>query len=163
MRSQDKLLLGIVIGILVLVLTVFGITLLRPEAAYQSDEVPDGVVHNYLLALQNGDFGRAYQYLAHDLAGYPPTSDRFAENVDRYSYSFHTRSDNTLSVDSADIDGDLATVKVRETRFFANGLFDSSQRVDVFEVELRKEEGEWRIYEADAYFANCWTYDDGCR
>jgi len=163
MRGQDKLLLGIVIGILALVLAVFGITLLRPEAAYQSDEVPDGVVHNYLLALQKGDFERAYQYLADDLTGYPPTSDRFADNVERYSYSFHAGSDNTLSVDSADIVGDLATVKVRETRFFSNGLFDSSQSVNVFEVELRKDEGEWRIYEADAYFANCWTFDDGCR
>ena len=162
MRSPDKLLLGIVVGILVLILTVFGITLLRPEAAYQSDETPEGVVHNYLLALQKGDFERAYQYLAHGLTGYPPTSDRFEENVDRYSYAFHTGSDNTLSVDSADINGELATITVRETRFFANGLFDSSQRVGVFEVELRKEEGDWRIYEADAYFANCWTFDDGC-
>ncbi|MFQ5942294.1 MAG: hypothetical protein ACE5JF_01950 [Anaerolineales bacterium] len=163
MRSSDRILIGIVIGIIALVLIVFAITLLRPEAEYQSEEDPEGVVHNYLLALQNGDFDRAYQYLAHDLPGHPRSPERFEQNVDRYSYSFHERTDNTLSVDTADISGDLATVKVRETRFYEDGLFDSSQRVGVFEVELRKEEGEWRIYEADAYFVNCWTDDDGCR
>lgn len=163
MRSQDKLLVGIVVGIIVLVLGVFSLTLLRPEAEYLLDDDPEGAVHNYLLALQNGDFELAYKYLSGDLPGYPLTLDRFEEYVDRNSYVFHEGSDNTLSVDSADIDGDHSTVRVRETRFYTNGLFDSSQRINVFEVRLRLELGEWRIYGADAYFVNCWASVDGCR
>ena len=163
MRSQDKLLIGIVVGIIVLVLGVFSLTLLRPEAEYLLDDDPEGAVHNYLLALQNGDFELAHKYLSHGLPGYPLTPDRFEDDVDRYSSAFHERSDNTLSVDSAEIDRDRSTVRVRETRFYSNGLFDSTQRVNVFEVRLRLEQGEWRIYGADAYFVNCWASVDGCR
>ena len=163
MRSQDKLLIGIVVGIIVLILGAFSLTLLRPEAEYLLDDDPEGAVHNYLLALQNGDFELAHKYLSRDLPGYPLSLDRFEENVDRNSYIFHEGSDNTLSVDSAEIDDDHSTVRVRETRFYTNGLFDSSQRVNVFEVRLRLEQGEWRIYGADAYFVNCWASVDGCR
>ena len=163
MRSADKVLIGIVIGIVVLVLVVFAVTLLRPEAEYRSDDDPAGVVHNYLLALQNEDFDRAYQYLWMGLTGFPANAQRFEDNVEDHRWSFHANTNNTLSVGEAEISGDTATVSVRETRFYENGLFDSDQRVGEFDMELRKEGGGWRIYDGDAYFVRCWAYEDGCR
>jgi hypothetical protein len=62
--KQDRFLLAILIGVgllVVLALTLF--FLRRGSQEYSAEDSPAGVVHNYLLALQNQDYERAYAYL----------------------------------------------------------------------------------------------------
>lgn len=63
--KNDRFLLGILIGIGVLVALAVGLYFLRnDQPSYRSEETPDAVVHNYVTAIQLGDFERAYTYLA---------------------------------------------------------------------------------------------------
>jgi len=162
MKSTDKFLIGIVIGIVLLVVAAFVVTLTRPEPTYQAEDTPKGVAHNYLLALQKEDHQRAYGYLSPTLKGYPASAERFAENVEDSSWRFRLDTDTTLAVESARVTGNRAVVEVRESRFRGGDLFDSGQSTTVFEMELQLED-EWKIADSDYYFAWCWKRDDGCR
>lgn len=163
MKSTDKFLIGIVVGIVLLVVAAFVVTLTRPEPTYQAEDTPEGVAHNYLLALQEGNYRRAYGYLSPTIKGYPVSAERFAEDVEDYPWQFRMDTDTALAVESARVTDNQAMVKVRESRFYGRGLFDSGQTTTVFKMELQLEDGEWKIVDADYYFAWCWTYSDGCR
>ena len=63
--KQDRFLLGILIFIVVLVAVALGLFFMRQDTlTYVPDDTPEGVIHNYALAVQNMDFERAYGYLA---------------------------------------------------------------------------------------------------
>ncbi len=62
--KQDRFLLAILgaIGLLVVVAVGLFFTQRVPQD-YVPDDIPLGVVHNYVLALEKGDYQRAYGYL----------------------------------------------------------------------------------------------------
>ena len=63
--KQDKFLTGIILGVGVLVVVALGVFFLRrEEESYMAEDTPDGVVHNYVLAIQQDDYDKAYSYLA---------------------------------------------------------------------------------------------------
>ncbi len=163
MKSTDKFLIGIVAGIVLLIIVAFVVTLARPEPTYQAEDTPEGVAHNYLLALQQEDYERAYGYLSPTLEGYPVSAEEFARDVRDHSWSFRLDEDITLAVESSRVIGNRAVVDVRESRFYDGDLFDSSQSTTVFEMELQLEDGEWKIVHSNCYFAWCWMSDEGCR
>jgi hypothetical protein len=163
MKSSDKFLIGIVVGIVALVIAAFVVTLTRPEPTYQPEDTPGGVVHNYLLALQKEDHERAHEYLSPTLDGYPASVEEFAEAVADHSWRFRLDADTTLAVESARVTGSRAVVKVRESRFYGGSLIGNSQSVTVFEIKLELEEGTWEITDADYYFAKCWKNSKGCQ
>ena len=164
MKNTDKFLTGIVIAVVLLVGAAFAVALLRPKPVYRSEDAPEGVAHNYLLALQQRDYDRAYGYLSPTIDGYPASAQAFATDIQNNSWNFRLDdTSTTLEVDSARITGDQATVTVRETRFNQGGLFESSQYTNTFEMRLRRGEGVWRITGSDAYWAYCWDDKDGCR
>jgi hypothetical protein len=137
MKSTDRFLIGIVVGIILLVVAAFVVTLTRPEPTYQAEDV----AHNYLLALQEEDHQRAYGYLSPTLEGYPVSVERFAENVEDSRWRFRLDADTTLAVESVRVTGNRAVVDVRESRFH----------------------GEWKIVDSDYYFARCWKDSKGCK
>jgi hypothetical protein len=161
MKSTDKFLIGIVVGIVLLVVAAFVITLTRPEPTYQVEDTPEGVAHNYLLALQKEDHQRAYSYLSPTLKGYPVSAERFTEDVEDSSWLFRLGEDTTLAVESARVTAHRAVVKVRESRFHGSRLFDSGQSTTMFEIKLQLEDGEWKIVDADYYFAWSWRHSEG--
>ncbi len=163
MKSTDKVLIAIVAGIVLLIVVALVVTLTRPEPIYQAEDTPEGVAHNYLLALQKEEYGRAYGYLASTLKGYPVSTEEFTEHVQDNSWRFRLNTDTTLSVESTKITGSRATVKVRESRFRGGDLFDSGQSTYVFEMELKLEDDAWRIVDSDYYFARCWEREEGCK
>ncbi len=164
MKRTDKLLAGIVAGIVLLVGVAFVAAFLRPEAAYRPDTTPEAAAHNYLLALQKGDYARAYSYLSPTLAGYPADAEAFAADVRENDYASHSFGDTspTLAVESAHVRGERAEVKVRETNFYRGGLFGSGEYTNVFTMRLGRRNGVWRIIDSDRYWAYCWDDTRGC-
>jgi hypothetical protein len=62
--KQDRFLMGILGIIAVLVVVAVILFFVRGgEQGYQPEDTPEGVLYNYILALQQDDFNRAYGYL----------------------------------------------------------------------------------------------------
>jgi len=165
MKQTDKVLVGIVSGIVLLVVVAFAVALLRPEQTYQSEGTPEGVAFNYLFALRQGEYERAYGYLSPSIKGYPRDSEIFANQVRDNSWSFNLdNASTTVEVESAKVSGKRADVEIRETRFYEGGLFDSSQYTSFFTMTLRQDEsGAWKIGQSDSYWFYCWSDpNEGC-
>jgi hypothetical protein len=63
--KQDRFLIGILVFIALLVVAALVLFFVRPgNPTYQSEDTPEGVVFNYVLAIQDNDLERAYGYLA---------------------------------------------------------------------------------------------------
>ena len=162
MKSADKFLIGIVAGIALLVVIALVITLGKPEATYQPEDTPEGVALNYLLALQKEAYEKAYGYLSPELKGYPASVEVFVEDIQDHSWAFRLNYKTTISFISVKTIGNQATVTVKETRFRDGGLFESSQYVQNFDMELERVGGAWKIVDADYFFTNCWDKPAGC-
>lgn len=168
MKKPDKFLIGIVVFVVLLVVVAFSVALLRPKATYQADDKPEGVAFNYLFALQQGDYERAYGYLSPSIIHYPRDLDTFTNDVQDNTWMFNglNNTSTTLEVDSAQITGKRAYIKIRETSFYENGLFDSNQSTNIFKMTLRQEEDDsWKIIDSDSYWTWCWSNSNsnGCK
>ena len=167
MKGTDKFLIAIVAGVVILVAVAFVLTLTRANAPqYQSEDTPQGVVHNYLVALQMEEYERARSYLSPTLAGYPTDTDQFASDVDRAPYQFGQYHDDvSLAVESANVQGDKARVTVRKTVFYRGVLLDSGESSSTFDVTVRREGVAWKITTAEEYWSPCWIARSGvyCR
>ena len=157
MGKTDKFLLGIVTGVIALIALVFITVLRQPDPEYQTEETPENIVHNYLLALRQQDYERAYGYLSPSLRHYPPTLNQFIDDVESNSWAFRLDSEITLAVASAQAQKNQANITIRETRFYNGGLFDSSQSVSTFSIELNRENSIWKITDANRFWDRCWT------
>ena len=63
--KQDKFLTGILIGVGMLVLLALVLFFTRQDKRdYLAEDAPEGVAHNYVLAVLNKDYEKAYGYLA---------------------------------------------------------------------------------------------------
>ena len=163
MKQVDRFLFAIIAGVVVLVVVALTIALTRTPQGYLPDTTPDGVAHNYLLALKQRDSARAYGYLASDLAGYPPSVDDFVADIDsHYSWAFN-RESATISVGEARISGDRAVVTVSETRFAEGGLLNSGQYRSSFSMSLSRQGEDWRLVSAESYWAACWSERRPCK
>ena len=104
--KQDRFLLGILVGIGILVLVAVGLFLTRQDTQeYRADDTPEGVVHNYALALYRGNHEKAYAYLA-DVEN-KPTYSEFRES---FFNQYIDPSNVGLEIGEAKIDGDQAFV-----------------------------------------------------
>jgi len=156
MKAADKLLIGIVVSIGLLVVVAFVVVLTQPEPEYLNSDLPEAIVHNYLLALRKGEYKRAYEYLSPSLKGYPESVEVFEDDVnDSYSFDFD-KHDVTIDTQSSTIRGNSATVEVLETSFTGGGLFSSGNINRRFEMKLRQENGGWKLVDGDRYWDYCW-------
>jgi len=168
MKGTDKFLIGIVVGVIILIGAAFAVALSRPEPTFQPEDTPEGVAHNYLLALQKKEYERAYGYLSPTLEGYPDSVETFIDDIDRNSWQFRELQEGsiTLAVETTDITGERAEVVVRENQFRQGGLFDSNQSDRTFNMSLRfdKARNAWKITGSNSYWVYCWGIgNDDCR
>lgn len=106
-------------------------------------DTPEGTVQRYMQALQDRDFDRAYEMLS-DRARTSMSMEQF-----RISQGVQPdgESNRRIRVESVDIDGDRATVRLSIEQFRGTGLDfarDSYQRT----VPVVMEDGEWKIDDA---------------
>ncbi len=148
--KQDRLLIGILIGIAVLIVAALVVFFTRQnQATYGSESTPDGVVHNYVVAILRKDYQRAYSYLA-DLKNKPTFSD-FRQS---FAVGRLNPGDNGIKVGRAVVTGTDATVDV--SMVYAGSDPFSSGYNSVGQAQLMQQNGAWKITSMPAY--NMWDY-----
>jgi hypothetical protein len=131
--KRDYFLIAILAGLLVLVTAAVGLYFLRQGSqAYTSDARPEGVVHNYALALLDEDYPKAYSYLADK--EYKPTFAEFYSEMVNHSNSF------VLEVGEAQVTGQEATV---DPSFLDTSYSPSYPSTDY--AHLLHQNGEWKL------------------
>ena len=148
--KQDRFLTGILIGIGVLVVVALAVFFTRKDTqTYISEDTPEGVVHNYVLAILNKDYEKAYGYLA-DLE-YKPTYEEFR----RPFLNGYVNPENTaVDVGESEISGDEASVEVAQI-YNSGDPFSSGYR-DMQRAILVRQNGAWKLSSMPAY--NFWDY-----
>jgi hypothetical protein len=149
--KQDRFLLGILIGIGALVALALGLFFLRKDSAlsYVSEDAPEGVAHNYVAAIFQRDYERAYSYLAEKDG--KPTFSQFKQAFLRGRVNFENVG---VDVAAAEINGDQALV----TLYIQHGSsdpFSPGYRSEELAV-LVLQEGDWKIEQMPYNF---WSYD----
>lgn len=148
--KQDKFLTGILIGIGVLILLALGLFFTRQDKReYIADDVPEGVVHNYVLAILNKDYEKAYGYLA-DLER-KPTYENFRSSF----FNGMVNPNNTgVDVGESEINGDEAIVTLTMLYSYGDPFSGSSESID--RALLVEQDGEWKL---NSMPYNFWDYN----
>jgi len=148
--KQDRFLTGILIGIGVLVVVALAVFFTRKDTQdYISENSPEGVVHNYVLAILNKDYEKAYGYLAE--LEYKPTYEEFR----RPFLNGYVNPDTTaVDVGISEISGDEASVEI--SQIYNQGDPFSSGYRDTQRAILVKQNGAWKLSNMPAY--NFWDY-----
>lgn len=148
--KQDRFLIAILIGIGLLVVLALLVFFTRQNTpTYVSDETPEGVVHNYILAVLNKDYRRAYEYLA-DL-DHKPTYEEFRRV---FATGYLGAPSQGFRIGKGNIVGDEATVEV--STVYASGDPFSTGYGSLGEARLIRQDGRWKISSLPAY--NFWDY-----
>lgn len=149
--KQDRFLTGILIGIAVLVVVALAVFFIRRDTqSYISEETPEGVVHNYVLAVLNGDYQKAYGYLA-DLEN-KPTYEEFR---DAFVKGVVNPNNSAVDVGQSDVNNDTASVEVAML-YNPSDPFSTGYR-DVQRAILVMQEGAWKISSMPGYYY--WDYN----
>ncbi|MCQ3936816.1 MAG: hypothetical protein DPW18_07180 [Chloroflexi bacterium] len=137
--KQDRFLTGILIGIGALILLALGLFFTRQEQRdYVADTTPDGVVHNYVLAVLNKDFQKAYGYLA-DLE-HKPTYEEFRRS---FFNGMVNPGDVGLEIGSVEIHDTEAIVSL--TVYYSQTDPFSSRYGNADRALLVKQNGAWKL------------------
>jgi hypothetical protein len=144
--KQDRFLTGILVGIAVLVVVALGVFFMRRGAqAYVLENAPEGVVHNYVLAILNKDYKKAYGYLA-DLEN-KPTNEQFR---DAFLKGVVNPSNSALDIGKSEINGDTASVEVAMI-YSPSDPFSTGYR-DVQRAILVKQSNGWKLTSMPYYY-----------
>jgi hypothetical protein len=151
--KNDKFLIAILAGIVVLVAAAIIIVLARANAEeYTADDTPTGVVHNYFLAIQRKEYEKAYGYLSDELKSKPDLDDFIITVDNRGNYP-----ETALKIGEATTSDTRAQVRVSLTTFNDSGLFDSRSYTNQDTVHLRADaNGRWKIIQ---YVYPYWGYN----
>lgn len=148
--KQDRFLMGILAGIGVLVVLALVVFFARKDTqTYISDDTPKGVVHNYVVAVLNKDYEKAYGYLA-DL-DHKPTYDVFRN---AFLQKAVNPDNSAVDIGDAEISGDTASVEVALVNN-PSDPFSTGYR-DVQHAALVQQNGVWKITAMPTYYL--WDY-----
>ena len=144
--KQDRFLTGILVGIAVLVVIALAVFFIRKDTqSYISENTPEGVVHNYVLAVLNKDYQKAYSYLA-DLEN-KPTYEQFR---DSFLKGMINPNNSAVDVGKSEINGDTASVEVAMI-YSQSDPFSTGYR-DVQRAILVKQSGGWKLSSMPYYY-----------
>jgi len=148
--KQDRFLTGILIGIGLLVVIALTVFFTRKDSqTYVAEDAPEGVVHNYVVAILKKDYQKAYGYLA-DLDDKP--------EFDTFKQAFLSGMVNPnnagIDIGGSEITNDEASVEVA-TIYNPSDPFSSGYR-DTQRAVLVKQNGAWKISSLGTYYF--WDY-----
>ncbi len=149
--KQDRFLTGILIGIGILIIVALGLFFIRQDKRdYIADDTPEGVTHNYVLAVVNKNYEKAYSYLA-DLEN-KPTYEQF-----RQSFFNGAVNPGNVGVDvgTAEINDDEAIVEITLVYSQSDPFSSGYQNTD--RALLIKQGGKWKLSAMPTY--SFWDYN----
>jgi hypothetical protein len=149
--KQDRFLTGILVGIGLLVVVALAVFFTRKDSqTYVADDTPEGVVHNYVLAVLNKDYEKAYGYLAE--LKYKPTYEDFRR---AFLNGEVNPQNQAVDIGTSTPVGDTATV---ELQLISNSgdPFSTGYR-NTQTADLVKQEGKWKLTLMPQY--NFWGYN----
>jgi hypothetical protein len=149
--KQDRFLIGILIGIGVLVVVALVLFFTRRTTVqYVADDTVEGVLHNYVLAVQKQDYEKAYSYLAdkQDKPSYETFRRAFIQD-------YVTPGQSGVEILSSNVGNqeaivNLSIVYVSTDPFSGGGYSNQGNAL------LVKQDGVWKIYQMPY---NYWAYD----
>lgn len=148
--KQDRFLTGILVGIAVLVVLALAVFFIRRDTqTYIAEDAPEGVVHNYVLAVLNGDYQKAYGYLA-DLEN-KPTYEQFR---DAFIKGVVNPNNSAVDIGESEIHTDTASVDVALI-YNPSDPFSTGYR-DVQRAILVSQGGAWKLSSMPTYYY--WDY-----
>lgn len=146
MMKQDRFLTGILVGIAVLVVVALAVFFIRKDAqSYVAEDAPEGVVHNYVLALLNAEYEKAYGYLA-DLENKPAYEDF----RDAFLTGVVNPTNSAVDIGQSEISGDSAFVEVALI-YNPSDPFSTGYR-DVQRALLVQQDGAWKLSSMPTYY-----------
>lgn len=148
--KQDKFLTGILIGIGVLIVLALGLFFTRQDTrTYLNEDTPEGVAHNYALAVLDKDYEKAYGYLA-DLR-HKPTYEEFRQS---FLNGMVNPDGMGLDVGEAEVHGDEAVVNI--TLYYSYSDPFSTRTGTPERALLVEQNGEWKVSSMPYSF---WDYN----
>ena len=138
--KHDRFLLGILVFIALLVAAALTLFFTRQDMqTYGAEAAPEGVMRNYVLALQNRDFERAYGYLADK--DNKPTLDTFRQaflnrQLDISNAAIQIGSVEMIGSDQAMVE---VTIVYASSDPFSTGWSSNETAL------LVEQDGAWRI------------------
>jgi hypothetical protein len=116
---------------------------------YVADDNPEGVVNNYVLAVLNKDYQKAYGYLA-DLEN-KPTYEEFRQS---FFNGMVNPADVGVDVGSVEINKSEAVVNL--SVYYSNSDPFSSRYASEDRALLTQQQGQWKL---NSMPSNFWSYD----
>jgi hypothetical protein len=148
--KQDRFLTSILVGIALLVVVALAVFFIRRDKqTYVAEDTPEGVVHNYVLAVLNGDYQKAYGYLA-DLEN-KPTYEQFR---DAFIKGVVNPNNSAVDIGDSEINTDTASVDVALI-YNPSDPFSTGYR-DVQRAILVKQGQAWKLSSMPTYYY--WDY-----
>ncbi len=147
---QDRFLTGILVGIALLIAVALAVFFTRQnQGVYVPETTPDGVVHNYVLAVLRKDYQKAYSYLA-DLNNKPS----FPQFRQAFAVGRLNPAENGIKIGAASVTGEDASVEVSMV-YSPNDPFSSGYS-NLGTAQLVRQNGVWKISAMPTY--NLWDY-----
>lgn len=148
--KQDKFLTGILIGIGVLIVLALALFFTRQDKRdYLPDDTPEGVAHNYALAVINKDYEKAYGYLA-ELKN-KPTYEEFRQS---FLNGMVNPEGMGLDVGKAEVHGDEAIVDL--TLYYSYSDPFSTRTGTIERALLVEQDDVWKVSSMPYSF---WDYN----
>ena len=150
MKKTDLFFVGIIAGIILLIAVSLVVMFTSDASEYKDESTPDSTALNYLLAVQNEDYSRAYSYLSKTIDDYPVNVKAFETQISQFYY-VGARTEYVFSIESIDQTGSTADIMLTSMRFSGDALFGGRQYTDRFEMTLIREAGGWKITSCSSY------------
>jgi hypothetical protein len=148
--KQDRFLIGILVGIGVLVVVALTLFFTRQNTQeYVSDNTPEGVVHNYSLAIYREDYEKAYGYL-----GDAKNKPTFSEFQKAFFNHYVDPRNVGLEVGESKIAGEEAFVTLYLIYNTSDPFSSSYRSTETAHLEIQK--GQWKLLQMPYNF---WAYD----
>lgn len=145
MKTSSRFLLGfgIFIAVIVVVAVVISVIGSNGPVKMLPGDSPEGTVQQFLIAVQDRDYVKAFSYLSPpDTTGYPKdTYDNWVSSAQ----SNRNLSSWKASIVKSDAKGNDATVDVAVDVFRAGGLFENPVNTHYITFVLQLENGKWLI------------------
>ena len=149
--KQDRFLTGILIGIGLLVIAALAVFFTRRDTqTYVADDTPEGVVHNYVVAVLEKDYEKAYSYLA-DLE-HKPDYEEFRQ---AFLNGMVNPGNSAIDIGEAEVIDDEAYVDVALI-YNPSDPFSTGYR-DVQRAGLVLQNGAWKLTSMPSYYF--WEYN----